>query len=127
MKTLGALGALVLLPSFGAAAPDATPAPSPAASAVPCGDVTFAPMGPPRFVNGTAYERIKTMVSFSDDHTETAEFPYYWIYPNGEQTDPWSSTNLRRSDFVTTMQSPQGFAAAAHPSARTTRRSRTAA
>jgi hypothetical protein len=107
--TLGAfaaLGALVLLPSFGATAPDATPAPSPAAAVVPCGFVTFIPAGAPRFVNGTAYERIKTTVSFSDGHTETAEFPYYWVYPNGELTDPWSSTNLRRGDFAVTMQLP---------------------
>jgi hypothetical protein len=110
MKTLGAfaaLGALVLLPSFGATAPNDTPKPSPSTmSAVPCGYVSFIPTGAPRVVNGTMYERISVRVSFSDGHTETAEFPYSWIYPNGEQTDPWSTTNLRRNDFVTTMQLP---------------------
>ena len=74
---------------------------------MPCGVVWFVPSGAPRVVNGTAYERIKVRVSFQDGHTESAEFPYPWIYPNGEQTDPWSDTNLRRDvSTPTTMQLP---------------------
>jgi hypothetical protein len=101
MKIALALGPLLLLllPSLSAAAPDRAPV-------EPCGYVSFVPAGPPRVVSGTFYERVKAMVVFSDGHAETAEFPYYWVYPNGEQTDPWSSTNMRRPDFTTTMQSP---------------------
>jgi len=107
------LGALLLLPWLTAAAPAATPVgmptPGPRASAAPtgpCGYVDFIAAGAPRTVNGTTYERIKAIVSFADGHTETAEFPYYWVYPNGELTDPWSATNLRRADFAITMQMP---------------------
>ena len=58
-------------------------------------------------VNGTAYERIRVRVSFPDGHVESSDFPYPWIYPNGEQTDPWSDTNLRRDvTLPTTLQLP---------------------
>lgn len=114
------LGVLIVLPSPAAAAtsapraktvsPTPTPRPSPRPTAtpagVPCGFVEFVPMGPPRMVNGTAYERIKVRASFPDGHTESAELPYPWIFPNGEQTDPWSATNLRRGDFAVTLQLP---------------------
>jgi hypothetical protein len=61
----------------------------------PCGGVTFNVRGAPRLDRGTMYERVTATVSFPDGHRESAEFPYEWAYPNGEQTDPWSSTNLR--------------------------------
>jgi hypothetical protein len=105
-----ALGALVLSASFGAAvpgaaAPESTPRPSPAADA-PCGFVEFIPAGRSRYVEGTALETIKATVSFTDGHRESAVFPYSWRYPNGEKTDPWSDTNLRRPDFAVTLQLP---------------------
>jgi hypothetical protein len=72
----------------------------------PCGVVTFLPHDAPRYSNGTAYETVRATVSFMDGHTETAEFPYKWVYPNGEQNDPWSSTNLKKPDFEIPMQLP---------------------
>ncbi|MDQ6944558.1 MAG: hypothetical protein M3169_18825 [Candidatus Eremiobacteraeota bacterium] len=72
----------------------------------PCGVVTFLPHDAPRYSNGTAYETVRATVSFMDGHSETAEFPYKWVYPNGEQTDPWSSTNLKKPDFTIAMQLP---------------------
>lgn len=78
--------------SLGLIAPGAaTPTPVPA----PCGAVTFLPYGAPRVVSGTMMERIRATVAFGDGHAETATFPYLWVYPNGEQTDPWSYTNLK--------------------------------
>ncbi|GAC1578814.1 MAG: hypothetical protein NVS3B7_12550 [Candidatus Elarobacter sp.] len=62
----------------------------------PCGFVDFKPTGAPRYSNGTAYEPIAATVTFPDGHSETANFPYKWVYPNGEQNDPWSDTNLRK-------------------------------
>ena len=105
-----ALGALVLSASFGAtapgvAAPEATARPSPAAT-TPCGFVDFLPVRPPRFVLDTVWETIRASVSFPDGHRETAVFPYSWVYPNGEMTDPWSATNLRHPDFAVTLQLP---------------------
>jgi hypothetical protein len=96
----------LLLPCLVAATP---PPPSPlpsAGSPVPCGYVDFIPAGPPRWVGGTAYERIKATVTFADGHRESAVFPYAWTYPNGEQTDPWSDTNLKRGEFEITLQRP---------------------
>ncbi|MFN2460680.1 MAG: hypothetical protein ABR591_08340 [Candidatus Velthaea sp.] len=61
----------------------------------PCGSVTFNIKGAPRYVAGTAYENVSATVQFPDGHSETAFFPYKWAYPDGERTDPWSSTNLR--------------------------------
>jgi len=62
---------------------------------VPCGFVEFIPESDVRIDRGTAYERIRATVHFRDGHTESAVFPYEWVYPNGEQTDPWSATNTR--------------------------------
>ncbi len=45
-------------------------------------------------------------MTFPDGHTESARFPYPWVYPNAEQTDPWSNTNLKDPDFVTTLRFP---------------------
>ncbi|HEY4441001.1 MAG TPA: hypothetical protein VGN14_11150, partial [Candidatus Elarobacter sp.] len=73
---------------------------------VPCGVVEFIPFAPPDYRNGTAYEPVKAIVTFGDGHKEEAKFPYRWIYPNGEQTDPWSSTNLKNPDFPTTLKRP---------------------
>jgi hypothetical protein len=73
----------------------------------PCGFVSFIPHGAPRYNNGTATETVRATVSFPDGHTETAEFPYKWVYPNGEQNDPWSNTNLKRDpNGDTAMQPP---------------------
>ena|ERR1700736_2730969 len=73
----------------------------------PCGFVSFVPHGPPRYNNGTATETVRATVTFPDGHSETAEFPYKWVYPNGEQTDPWSNTNLKKdSTSPTTLQAP---------------------
>jgi hypothetical protein len=72
----------------------------------PCGIVEFKPTAAPRYVGNTAYEPVQATVSFPDGHTETDRFPYPWIYPNGEQTDPWSNTNLKNPNFVTTLKFP---------------------
>jgi len=72
----------------------------------PCGFVDFRPHGAPRYNNGTATERIRATVTFPDGHTETEEFPYNWVYPNGEQNDPWSDTNLKKGDFSINLQTP---------------------
>jgi hypothetical protein len=72
----------------------------------PCGVPEFLPTDPPRYVNGTAYEKVRARVTFRDGHTESVVFPYPWIYPNGEQTDPWSQTNLRKGDFDVMLQQP---------------------
>jgi hypothetical protein len=72
----------------------------------PCGFVDFRPHGAPRYSNGTATETIRATVTFPDGHTETAEFPYKWIYPNGEQSDPWSDTNLKKPDSPINLQMP---------------------
>ena len=97
--------ALVMLPCLGAVTP--APSPFPAAETpAPCGYVDFIPAGRSRWADGTAYERIKAIVTFADGHRESAEFPYLWVYPNGEQTDPWSDTSLKRPDFQVTLQRP---------------------
>lgn len=72
----------------------------------PCGFVDFVPHDAPHYSNGTASERVFATVSFPDGHKETAEFPYRWIYPNGEQNDPWSTTNLKRPDYTISLQPP---------------------
>ncbi|HEV3086834.1 MAG TPA: hypothetical protein VGX96_06365 [Candidatus Elarobacter sp.] len=72
----------------------------------PCGFVDFKPTGAPHYSNGTAYEPISATVTFPDGHRESAIFPYKWVYPNGEQTDPWSDTNLKKGDFPITLQTP---------------------
>jgi hypothetical protein len=104
MKASAALCAL-LLPCLVAAAPAPSPLPTANPSA-PCGYVEFVPAGPPRWSGGTSYERIKATVTFADGHRESAVFPYVWVYPNGEQTDPWSYTNLKRPEFTVTLQRP---------------------
>jgi hypothetical protein len=74
--------------------------------AIPCGYVDFKPTRAPRYVGTTAYETIRATLHFPDGHTESDVFPYPWAYPNGEQTDPWSMTNLLRGDFVVGLQLP---------------------
>jgi hypothetical protein len=107
LRSVAALGALALLPWLAAGATSAAPTPRPSTSpGAPCGYVDFIPVTRALYQNGTAYERIKAIVSFPDEHKETAEFPYPWVYENGEQTDPWSYTNLRRRDFTVTLQQP---------------------
>jgi hypothetical protein len=82
------------------------PARAQTATPIPCGFVDFRPVGPPRYEAGIAYERIRATLHFQDGHTESAAFPYYWVYPNAEQTDPWSATNLKRVDLSVTLQFP---------------------
>ena len=72
----------------------------------PCGVVDFKPYAAPRYNNGTASEPVEATVTFPDGHRETARFPYPWLYPNGEQTDPWSDTNLKNPNFITTLRFP---------------------
>jgi hypothetical protein len=73
----------------------------------PCGAVLLEPNGELRVTHGTSYEPIQAKVSFRDGHTETAMFPYKWVYPNAEQTDPWSETNLKRTDaYLIPLQTP---------------------
>ncbi len=99
------LGALALLPLFGTAAPTAAPRPA-ATPSKPCGFVSFVPVGWRRSPGGGAEETIKAMVTYPDGHQESAVFPYPWIYPNAEETDPWSNTNLSRGAFAITLQRP---------------------
>jgi hypothetical protein len=103
---------LMLASVFGTSAPvlavDAAPS--------ECGVVEFVPAAAPQLVGNTTEERIKATVTFSDGHRESAIFPYRWIYPNGEVTDPWSNTNLRHADFLVTMQlPPPGTDTSAYP------------
>jgi hypothetical protein len=72
----------------------------------PCGVVEFIPHATPRFVGTTAYETIFATVTFPDGHKETEKFPYPWIYPDAERTDPWSNTNLCKPNFEATLQLP---------------------
>ncbi|HEX3467461.1 MAG TPA: hypothetical protein VHT05_05215 [Candidatus Elarobacter sp.] len=72
----------------------------------PCGVVDFIPYAAPKYSNGTASEPIEAKVTFPDGHRETARFPYPWVYPDGEHTDPWSDTNLKDPNFVTTLRLP---------------------
>lgn len=72
----------------------------------PCGQVTFNIKGAPRYDNHTAYENVNATVSYPDGHTATAFFPYKWVYPDGERTDPWSNTNLKNPDFEIPAQLP---------------------
>ena len=77
---------------------------------VPCGAVEFVPDDVARTIRGTIYERIRATVQFRDGHRESAVFPYEWVYPNGEQTDPWSDTNTRLhgNDVVPAQLPPPG-------------------
>jgi hypothetical protein len=72
----------------------------------PCGVVYFLPTGAPRYSNGTAFEPMQATVTFPDGHRESARFPYPWVYPNGEQTDPWSETNGKNPNFIATLHFP---------------------
>jgi hypothetical protein len=105
---LVAVAASIALPAVGAVAQTPAPLMGPASSAAAmCGFVSFVPVGAPRVTNGTMMERIRATVTFADGHTESATFPYLWVFPNGEQTDPWSNTNLTRdSGFSIAMQLP---------------------
>jgi hypothetical protein len=105
---LVAVAASIALPAVGAAAQTPAPLMRPASSpAAMCGFVSLVPVGAPRVTDGTMMERIRATVTFADGHTETATFPYLWVFPNGEQTDPWSTTNLTKdSGFSVVMQLP---------------------
>jgi len=72
----------------------------------PCGVVDFLPYAAPRYDKGTAYEPVQATVTFPDGHKETSRFPYLWVYPDGERTDPWSETNLKNPNYETTLQPP---------------------
>lgn len=66
----------------------------------PCGFVEFIPINAPKYTNGVASETIRATVHFPDGHAQSELFPYPWTYTNAEQTDPWSTTNLRRKDSI---------------------------
>jgi hypothetical protein len=72
----------------------------------PCGDVEFVPDEAPRYRGATAAETIRATVRFSDGHTESAEFPYPWIYPDAADTDPWSPHNVADPNFPARAQLP---------------------
>jgi hypothetical protein len=72
----------------------------------PCGFVDFKPTAAPKYSGTTASEPVEATVTFPDGHHESARFPYLWTYPNGEQTDPWSDTNLKNPNFITTLRFP---------------------
>lgn len=60
----------------------------------PCGSVEFVPVAPARRVRDTAYEMIRAIVHYRDGREATGTFPYPWVYPDGERSDPWSQVNL---------------------------------
>jgi hypothetical protein len=72
----------------------------------PCGFVDFKPTAAPKYSGTTASEPVEATVTFPDGHHESARFPYLWTYPDGEQTDPWSETNLKNPNFITTLRFP---------------------
>jgi hypothetical protein len=83
----------------------------------PCGVVDFVPVLAPRYSNGTASETVVAKVRFPDGHQEAATFPYPWIYPDGEQNDPWSNTNLKNPNYgdVTLRFPPPGSDPSTYP------------
>jgi len=83
----------------------------------PCGVVEFKPVAAPKYSNGTASEPVDATVTFPDGHHESARFPYPWVYPNGEQNDPWSDTNLKNPNYgdVTLRFPPPGADTSAFP------------
>jgi hypothetical protein len=72
----------------------------------PCGDVEFVPGEAPKYRGTTAAETIRATVRFPDGHTESADFPYPWIYPDAADTDPWSPRNIANPDFPARAQLP---------------------
>ncbi len=61
----------------------------------PCNAVYFRPIGLTE-EDGTTYRETMTVtVTFPDGDFQDAVFPYKWVYPDGERTDPWSQSNLR--------------------------------
>ncbi len=72
----------------------------------PCGDVEFIPSDEPRYRGSTSSETIRATVRFPDGHTESAEFPYPWVYPDAADTDPWSPRNVTNPDFPARAQLP---------------------
>ncbi len=81
----------------------------------PCGVVRFLPVDVPRYTSGTAYEKIGARVSFPDGHEERVTFPYQWVYPNGEQNDPWSRTNAKSEEPIVLQTPPPGSNVATFP------------
>ncbi len=82
----------------------------------PCGIVEFKPIAAPKYDHGAASEPVEATVTFPDGHHESALFPYPWIYSNGEQSDPWSDTNLKNPNFITTLRfPPAGADASTYP------------
>ncbi len=72
----------------------------------PCGVVEFIPHASPKYDRTTVIETVWATVTFPDGHTESARFPYPWIYADGERTDPWSNTNLAKPNVEATLQLP---------------------
>ncbi len=62
----------------------------------PCGDVFFLPVGEAQRNGSAIAERVKLEVHFPDGHVEQDQFPYRWVYQNGERDDPWSQTNVMK-------------------------------
>jgi hypothetical protein len=83
----------------------------------PCGFVDFKPTAAPRYSGTTASEPVEATVTFPDGHHESARFPYLWVYPDGEQTDPWSNTNLKNPNFgdITLRFPPAGADPSTYP------------
>jgi len=73
----------------------------------PCGHVSFVPTRASTYANGRWYETIRTIVEFPDGHTETAIFPYPWIYTN-QNDDPWAPQNLNKRMAARAQLPPAG-------------------
>lgn len=71
----------------------------------PCGSVDLIPFLAPDRAGPITYEHVSATVDFPDGHTQSAEFPYRWVYTNPAD-DPWSAINLPNPNFTTRVQLP---------------------
>ena len=74
-------------------------------AAAPCGFVDLVPFEKPDVNGAMVYEHIRATVTFPDAHTESAEFPYRWIYSD-PTADPWSPRNMNDASFIVRVQMP---------------------
>jgi hypothetical protein len=72
----------------------------------PCGAVDLMPDDEPQHRGNGVSEHVVATVSFPDHHQESAAFPYRWVYAGGEETDPWSATNLQKSAMTIPLVMP---------------------
>ena len=71
----------------------------------PCGSVDLVPFQAPDHSGSLTYEHVNATVTYPDRHTESANFPYRWVYSDPD-SDPWSPRNLPNPNFTTRVQLP---------------------